>query len=144
MWLRRGRGGGVGAPPGGRASTGAPRGCTSDRDRPGRHLSPKAACGCGAGEEAGLGPRRGRQHSLVGTPTECAPVTATAPDADALVVDDLVVRFGGLTAVDGVSLRVDVGHAVGLIGPNGAGKTTTFNACSGLVTPASGRITLFG
>jgi ABC-type branched-subunit amino acid transport system ATPase component len=61
-----------------------------------------------------------------------------------LAVEDLVVRFGGLTAVDGVSLRVDVGHAVGLIGPNGAGKTTTFNACSGLVSPASGEITLFG
>jgi len=62
---------------------------------------------------------------------------------DALVVDALVVRFGGLTAVDGVSLRVDVGQAVGLIGPNGAGKTTTFNACSGLVRPASGSVTLF-
>jgi ABC-type branched-subunit amino acid transport system ATPase component len=65
-------------------------------------------------------------------------------EGGALVVDGLTVRFGGLVAVDDVSLRVDVGQAVGLIGPNGAGKTTTFNACSGLVTPASGRITLFG
>jgi ABC-type branched-subunit amino acid transport system ATPase component len=69
------------------------------------------------------------------------------PDADTgtdgLSVDDLVVRFGGLTAVDGVSLRVGMGSLVGLIGPNGAGKTTTFNACSGLVRPASGTITLF-
>lgn len=65
-------------------------------------------------------------------------------EANTLVVDGLTVRFGGLVAVDDMSLRVEVGHAVGLIGPNGAGKTTTFNACSGLVTPASGRITLFG
>jgi ABC-type branched-subunit amino acid transport system ATPase component len=56
----------------------------------------------------------------------------------------MVVRFGGLIAVDGVSLEVTVGRAVGLIGPNGAGKTTMFNACSGLVRPAAGAITLFG
>ena len=61
-----------------------------------------------------------------------------------LQVDQLVVRFGGLRAVDDVSLKVDVGQAVGLIGPNGAGKTTTFNACSGLLRPASGRISLSG
>lgn len=63
---------------------------------------------------------------------------------DGLVIEDLSVHFGGLVAVDDVSLQVGVGHAVGLIGPNGAGKTTTFNACSGLVRPSSGRITLFG
>ncbi|MHB8467175.1 MAG: ABC transporter ATP-binding protein [Acidimicrobiales bacterium] len=63
---------------------------------------------------------------------------------DGLAVEGLVVRFGGLAAVDNVSIRVEVGRAVGLIGPNGAGKTTTFNACSGLVRPASGRIILFG
>jgi ABC-type branched-subunit amino acid transport system ATPase component len=67
-----------------------------------------------------------------------------AARVDGLVVEDLVVRFGGLTAVAGVSLRVEPGRTVGLIGPNGAGKTTTFNACSGLVRPAAGRITLFG
>ena len=61
-----------------------------------------------------------------------------------LVLHDVVVKFGGLIAVDGVSLEVHVGHSVGLIGPNGAGKTTTFNACSGIVRPHSGRITLFG
>jgi len=65
------------------------------------------------------------------------------PD-DGLRVQDVVVRFGGLVAVDHVSLEVSVGHAVGLIGPNGAGKTTTFNACSGLNRPTSGHVSLFG
>lgn len=51
----------------------------------------------------------------------------------------LTVRFGGLTAVDRVDLRVEEGETVGLIGPNGSGKTTFFNAVTGLV-PASGEI----
>ena len=59
-----------------------------------------------------------------------------------LQVDDLTVRFGGLTAVSQVSLRAGAGAITGLIGPNGAGKTTTFNACTGVVKPASGRVTL--
>jgi ABC-type branched-subunit amino acid transport system ATPase component len=63
---------------------------------------------------------------------------------EALRLEHIVVRFGGLVAVNGVSLEVPLGRAVGLIGPNGAGKTTTFNACSGLVRPAEGRIVLFG
>lgn len=72
-------------------------------------------------------------------------VVARPPsDVDGLRVENLVVRFGGLTAVDGVSLDVGVGRSIGLIGPNGAGKTTTFNACSGLVNPEEGRLSLFG
>jgi ABC-type branched-subunit amino acid transport system ATPase component/branched-subunit amino acid ABC-type transport system permease component len=61
-----------------------------------------------------------------------------------LEVRDLTVRFGGITAVDGVSLEAPPGAITGLVGPNGAGKTTTFNACSGLITPGSGRILLHG
>jgi ABC-type branched-subunit amino acid transport system ATPase component len=70
--------------------------------------------------------------------------TAMDTGTNGLLIRDLTVRFGGLVAVDKLSLAVGVGQAVGLIGPNGAGKTTTFNACSGLVRPASGHITLFG
>jgi ABC-type branched-subunit amino acid transport system ATPase component len=57
-----------------------------------------------------------------------------------LDVRDLVVSFGGLRAVDAVSLTVDPGGLVGLIGPNGSGKTTLLDAVSGLVPAASGSI----
>jgi ABC-type branched-subunit amino acid transport system ATPase component len=60
----------------------------------------------------------------------------------ALRVTDLVVQFGGVTAVDEVSLHAPVGRITGLIGPNGAGKTTTFNACTGLAKPRRGRVAL--
>ncbi|MPY78425.1 MAG: ATP-binding cassette domain-containing protein [Actinophytocola sp.] len=61
-----------------------------------------------------------------------------------LCVDGLTIRFGGLTAVSGVTLDAPQGRVTGLIGPNGAGKTTTFNACSGLLRPSEGRVSLFG
>ena len=69
---------------------------------------------------------------------------AVGDSPDGLRVEDLVVRFGGLTAVDGANLVAPVGRITGLVGPNGAGKTTTFNACTGLNRPSSGRISLFG
>lgn len=62
----------------------------------------------------------------------------------ALQVDALTVTFGGHAAVQELSLTVQRGEIAGLIGPNGAGKSTTFNACTGLLKPAAGRIWMFG
>jgi branched-chain amino acid transport system ATP-binding protein len=67
-----------------------------------------------------------------------------APGGAELSVEGVAVRFGGLRAVDGVSLRVHPGEVVGLIGPNGAGKTTLFNAVSGQVRVSGGRVVLDG
>jgi ABC-type branched-subunit amino acid transport system ATPase component/ABC-type branched-subunit amino acid transport system permease subunit len=61
-----------------------------------------------------------------------------------LEAKDIKVRFGGLQAVDGASLRVDRGTIVGLMGPNGAGKTTLFNAISGALRPDSGSVHFLG
>lgn len=61
-----------------------------------------------------------------------------------LEVDDVSVRYGGVTAIDRVSITVPDGQLCALIGPNGAGKTTLLNAISGLVSPTSGDIVLDG
>lgn len=63
---------------------------------------------------------------------------------DLLRASDLTVRFGGLTAVDGVSLSVDAGQVTALIGPNGAGKTTCFDALTGFVRPDGGQVLFEG
>jgi branched-chain amino acid transport system ATP-binding protein len=62
----------------------------------------------------------------------------------AVEVDELAKVFGGLRAVDGVSLSVAPGERRALIGPNGAGKTTLFHCVTGTLLPSSGRVRLFG
>jgi branched-chain amino acid transport system ATP-binding protein len=57
-----------------------------------------------------------------------------------LRIDAVTVRFGGLTALDDVSLTVSPGEVVGVIGPNGAGKTTLFNVICGFVRPDGGDV----
>ena len=61
-----------------------------------------------------------------------------------LQISDLHMHFGGIRAVDGVSLTLAPGKITGLIGPNGAGKTTLFNVIAGLHKPTSGAVRLDG
>ena len=61
-----------------------------------------------------------------------------------LVVEGLVKRFGGFTAVNDVSFKVDQGEILGLIGPNGSGKSTIFNMLSGTFPPSAGSINFAG
>ena len=57
-------------------------------------------------------------------------------------VENLHKHFGGIRAVDGVSLEIEQGSITGLIGPNGAGKTTLFNVIAGVFAPSQGRVFL--
>jgi ABC-type branched-subunit amino acid transport system ATPase component/ABC-type branched-subunit amino acid transport system permease subunit len=101
-----------------------------------------------------IGGRRPAVPPPAATPTVARVAVAPEPrptasarlpfDGAGLEIVDLTVRYGGLVAVDDLSLSAPLGRITGLIGPNGAGKTTTFNACSGLVRPARGRILLHG
>jgi branched-chain amino acid transport system ATP-binding protein len=73
-------------------------------------------------------------------------MTASATDlregVRALAVEDVTLRFGGITALDSVGFTVEPGTVHALIGPNGAGKSSCFNVISGLYRPTEGRVRL--
>ena len=64
--------------------------------------------------------------------------------SEILRCDNLTKTFGGLRALDGLSLSIESGKIIGLLGPNGAGKTTLIKIINGLLTPTSGSITING
>lgn len=66
------------------------------------------------------------------------------PGLPIVTVQDLVMQFGGMRAVDGMSLELAKGEILGLIGPNGAGKTTLFNIIAGTLHPTAGQIFVQG
>ncbi len=67
-----------------------------------------------------------------------------SPEPPLLVVEDLVKRFGGFRALDGVGFHLAPGEVLGLVGPNGSGKTTCINVISGLYPPDGGRVVYQG
>ena len=72
--------------------------------------------------------------------SEAPPPTLAGPDAGVLEARGVTVRFGGLSALEDVSVTAPARQVTGIIGPNGAGKTTLLNAVCGFVRPASGKI----
>jgi ABC-type branched-subunit amino acid transport system ATPase component/branched-subunit amino acid ABC-type transport system permease component len=87
-------------------------------------------------------PRRGPRTPPPMLELNSTEVTRVRPEI--LEVRDLVVRYGGVTAVDGVSITLRPGRISGLIGPNGSGKTSMIDAISGFVRPAAGSVVLAG
>ncbi|WP_405988998.1 ABC transporter permease subunit [Streptomyces sp. NBC_00986] len=106
------------------------------------------------GNQDGIGRELGRQargleRKLRPQRAAVTPEEETAPLPDVpraaplpLHVRDLTVRYGGVVAVDGLSLDVEPGRVVGLIGPNGAGKTSAIDAVTGFTRAASGSVRL--
>ena len=70
--------------------------------------------------------------------------TARRPPSRCSPVEDVTLRFGGVTALDGVSFEVRPGELFAVIGPNGAGKTSIFNCINGVYRPQKGSIRLDG
>ena len=86
-------------------------------------------------------------HPELADPQVVAEIVAPTRDIETPVgeplveLQDVTVRFGGLTALDSVTFTINRGEILGLIGPNGAGKTTCFNAMTGVYRPTSGTVT---
>ena len=68
----------------------------------------------------------------------------TAEKRSVLCLDHVTMQFGGVVAVDDLSMEVFEGEIVALIGPNGAGKTTAFNAITGVYEPTNGVVSFMG
>ena len=71
-------------------------------------------------------------------------MTSFAQNGLLLDVQHVTMRFGGITAVNDLSMRIPTGSITGLIGPNGAGKTTAFNVVTGVYAPTNGNVKMRG
>src|SRR5207244_3586278 len=122
--------------------------CAHLRQAPRRHhrgtdsLFPPVRAGARrATSQASNGRRHGRRRRRrAAAPRAGLPMTTNGSSACLLEATAVTKRFSGITALDGVTLEVARGEAVGLIGPNGAGKTTFFNCVLGMLTPEAGRV----
>ncbi|SES39578.1 amino acid/amide ABC transporter ATP-binding protein 1, HAAT family [Pedococcus cremeus] len=94
------------------------------------------------------GSRSARREDIVTNPDTSVDISVEEvtdlPPGKMLEVDDVTLRFGGVTALDGVSFHINTGEILGLIGPNGAGKTTCFNVMTGVYQPTSGGVRFMG
>ncbi|WP_077490350.1 ABC transporter ATP-binding protein [Sinomonas mesophila] len=77
-------------------------------------------------------------------PSPRAPADDGAPRRPVISAENLVKRYGGFAAVDGISFEVAAGESFGLLGPNGAGKSTTMRMIGGVTQRTSGRLTIMG
>ncbi len=82
--------------------------------------------------------------TLVGQAVATHRAARAAVGETLMTVDDVTLKFGGLTALDSVTFEIKRGEILGLIGPNGAGKTTCFNVMTGVYRPTSGHIIFDG
>jgi ABC-type branched-subunit amino acid transport system ATPase component/ABC-type branched-subunit amino acid transport system permease subunit len=86
-----------------------------------------------------------KQHrEIVPRPELLSQLLGEHRDGGAIVLSDIALNFGGVRAIDGLSLEIRSGEVHGLIGPNGSGKTTALNVISGYYAPSSGRATVNG
>jgi branched-chain amino acid transport system permease protein len=85
-----------------------------------------------------------KQHREIVPRPELLPQLAGEHRDAALVLSEIRLNFGGVRAIDGLSLEIRSGEVHGLIGPNGSGKTTALNVISGYYRPSSGKATLNG
>jgi ABC-type branched-subunit amino acid transport system ATPase component/ABC-type branched-subunit amino acid transport system permease subunit len=105
------------------------------------------ALAAGRTAEAGAVPSEDQRRAEPGRARIRAAANVTAGSASGaapLIASDVTVRFGGLRALDAVTVHASAGEVLGLMGPNGAGKTTLFDVLSGNLRPARGRVELDG